>query len=542
MKYKFLNVFLCLGLLCCFNCKKEELVNDTYEQQVYHVPSINLAKSYFNTNSIYGDASISQLKTNQASILTDWEVSTERTYKETPQEVVDILYTPIYINTTKNLKAFVATAQHNGSLESKIFTIAYKNNNTTNNLSAYIFIYGLDGNLEREYNYENGQQVDFQTVATSSNPLSKSVDCSELPSFNFDELIEWASMCVIALNEVVVVAQLPTIDAGDSSTGGFGDSTSLPPGSIFPEDYSPSGSGSVSPLWFNPNLVGANPFSISTALGIQFNSLETLWLSQLPAAQSQLLDAIAAFLNNNKVRSNRDMSAFSNDAQNGQLPEITDEAAAHMLDIINFLIDNPDVDFSEETLNQIVIEEPDNPIEDMAAFLECFDPAQGAEFTIYADQPIEDSQWPYTLSPPTAGHAFVSITQNGNTAVFGFYPQSTILGVILSNGAIGNNQNTPFDVSYTTDIEAAEVAAIINYASEIPSFYNVNLFNCTDYAIHIGNLAGLDLPGCYSPWYPGGGGSAPSVLGQHLRHKQTSGTDSSNTDESNSPSQSSNCN
>ena len=40
--------------------------------------------------------------------------------------------------------------------------------------------------------------------------------------------------------------------------------------------------------------------------------------------------------------------------------------------------------------------------------------------------------------------------------------------------------------------------------------------NCTDFAIILGNLAGLGLPEANGTW-PLGGGSNPGTLGKHIR-------------------------
>lgn len=66
-----------------------------------------------------------------------------------------------------------------------------------------------------------------------------------------------------------------------------------------------------------------------------------------------------------------------------------------------------------------------NEITDMEAFLDCIDTTQNATLTIYADQPVAGSTVPVSTSADV-GHAFVSIEQNGNTVVFGFYPKQRV--------------------------------------------------------------------------------------------------------------------
>ena len=191
-------------------------------------------------------------------------------------------------------------------------------------------------------------------------------------------------------------------------------------------------------------------------------------------------------------------------------------------------------------LNQVAFLSPDYPIENMVKFLLCIDIDSPATLTIYADQPIVGSKFPVKGTDP--GHAFASLTQNGNTVVFGFYPKTKAKAALLDEGAIGNNQTHEYDTSITTEITPEQVLSIIEYAVVKPTVYNVNHFNCTDYAIEIGNLGGLSLPNCYTPLYPGGGGSAPSVLGEHIRNLPESNNYITNTSTNNAPQQSGDCN
>jgi len=48
--------------------------------------------------------------------------------------------------------------------------------------------------------------------------------------------------------------------------------------------------------------------------------------------------------------------------------------------------------------------------------------------------------------------------------------------------------------------------------------YHLNHNNCTDYALEVGNQAGMGLPECNGMW-PGGGGSNPGTLGEHIRNR-----------------------
>lgn len=189
----------------------------------------------------------------------------------------------------------------------------------------------------------------------------------------------------------------------------------------------------------------------------------------------------------------------------------------------------------------VVFVAPDDPIENMVEFLLCIDIDAPASLTIYADQPINDSTFPVDIETRNPGHAFISLSQNENTVVFGFYPKTKAKAALLDQGAIGNNQNDEYDASITTNITPEQLLKIIEYAIVKPAIYNVNHFNCTDYAIKIGNLGGLNLPNCYSPLYPGGGGSAPSILGEYIKSLPESDEYTTETTTNNAPSQSGDC-
>lgn len=194
-------------------------------------------------------------------------------------------------------------------------------------------------------------------------------------------------------------------------------------------------------------------------------------------------------------------------------------------------------------VGQVVVEEPDDEIIDMEEYLNCIDTTKNATLTIHADQPITNSSLPVSSSGDV-GHAFATITQNGNTVSFGFYPKQKAKSFTVADGAIGNNQNHEYDASVSMNISASTLSNIINFASSIPNTYNINLYNCTDYVIDISNFTGLNLPDCYA-FYPGAvinGGSSPSVLGQYIRNLPESSSYTTNTETANAPSQSGNCN
>ncbi|MEM8569177.1 MAG: hypothetical protein AAGF85_22160 [Bacteroidota bacterium] len=162
----------------------------------------------------------------------------------------------------------------------------------------------------------------------------------------------------------------------------------------------------------------------------------------------------------------------------------------------------------------IIVEGPDTPIEDMAEYLKCFDTSQGATITIYADQPVANSDVPSNGFDP--GHSFISISQNGFVRVFGFYPEADKVNPFGSiPSAAGDDSGRAYDVSVTINATPSQLSNVI-YAAYFTGDYNLNTMNCTDYAINIINFTGLDVPDSFNTW-PAGGGSNPGTLGQNLR-------------------------
>ena len=171
---------------------------------------------------------------------------------------------------------------------------------------------------------------------------------------------------------------------------------------------------------------------------------------------------------------------------------------------------------------RIVIAGPANVITNLKDYLKCFNLALGATFTIYVDQPIANSSDSWTLTSdntPDPGHTFIAIQQGDIRRVFGYYPRNNVNPVTSPSdpSAFGNDQGHKFDVAVSIPINASQLQTIINSSvNSSTSTYNLNSFNCTDFAIKIGNLAGLNLPNSYGTW-PGGGGSNPGQLGQKYK-------------------------
>ncbi|MEZ4809887.1 MAG: hypothetical protein R2819_05970 [Allomuricauda sp.] len=161
---------------------------------------------------------------------------------------------------------------------------------------------------------------------------------------------------------------------------------------------------------------------------------------------------------------------------------------------------------------------PDNPIENIAEFLKCYSTSQSAIITIYADQPVANSSASISASGDV-GHAFISISQNGKTSTFGFYPSGEGIKSAYGQSIMGNNGGDAYDVSLSRNVSGATLGRILDHAINFPRQYNVYNYNCTDYALEIANIAGMNINNAWGVYPTGQGGDNPGKLGQILRSR-----------------------
>ena len=144
----------------------------------------------------------------------------------------------------------------------------------------------------------------------------------------------------------------------------------------------------------------------------------------------------------------------------------------------------------------------------------------------------------------------VGIEQNGIVRQIGFYPESGANSVMVGVGKdydseLRDNYDYLYHVSISKDITANELTSIINYIENYPETYNVNDYACTDFAIEVGNLGGMELPSTtvnkviFS-------GRSPGKLGQEIRAMQNNPNTPSDvtitTTNTNSPAKQGTCN
>jgi|GEM_PF-2104675 len=149
---------------------------------------------------------------------------------------------------------------------------------------------------------------------------------------------------------------------------------------------------------------------------------------------------------------------------------------------------------------------------------------------IYVDQPDNggdrqpiDPNWQKLLD---VGHTFIGFNQikSDDTVVklkFGFYPKENVYPRIKdeSPSIIKNDVNHNFEVCREFEVTKAQFASAFNYAKNVfdqKQTYNLNEYNCTDFAIQVCLQAEINIPDTFGSWVVGGG-SNPGDLGEDLR-------------------------
>lgn len=161
-----------------------------------------------------------------------------------------------------------------------------------------------------------------------------------------------------------------------------------------------------------------------------------------------------------------------------------------------------------EFFNNYVVYGPDRRINNLKERLNCFgsipnDGSHSYKVTMYVDQPIANSRDTYKLSGNRkVGHSYLGLEKvrasDGQTTrlVFGFYiagSELTALTNMAVAGAWGDDGNTTYDVSITTDLNANQFANMINTLKQVgdnsaPNYHLVDN-NCTTFCTNL--LSGL---------------------------------------------------
>ncbi|MEX8549318.1 MAG: hypothetical protein V5804_17085 [Mucilaginibacter sp.] len=162
------------------------------------------------------------------------------------------------------------------------------------------------------------------------------------------------------------------------------------------------------------------------------------------------------------------------------------------------------------------------PTIDPVKYFNCFNDGKTAsqyKMTLYVNQPSPGTNAPYAIATYAQGHwelpdgkwfdvghtfvGFEKINTDGTsvTQVMGFYPGGN---GIYSKGVIKDDSNHPYDVSYTSSVNASQFNAALQlvvdngnlaqYQLSVNSILGINEYNCTDAAIHWMWQANVNVP------------------------------------------------
>lgn len=302
-------LFLCFVLF--FGCQKEEVTlapTNTFER--FKVPSINDAKSYFEANNkipIINNSNGISLRTDEIEMTVNWDESSTKIYKEGSQSIpqrVDVLYTPINLNTKGNAKMFLASINNDGFIDSKYVVIFYTKPEDPKLFSGHVFIYDLEGKLELLSKYEEGNKV----AVSSSNNYTARNDGDGGGGFTLGEILDfiggdWFGLDGFIENDLVTVYWPEYTDIDQSGAGdSVNDSYWFNPSMHIPAVNGGGGSSGGDNSndddidWWKPVDLFAHGLTISDAIEVDLSSIEADWL--MNTASQEQLNGIANYLNN----------------------------------------------------------------------------------------------------------------------------------------------------------------------------------------------------------------------------------------------------
>jgi hypothetical protein len=313
-------IILTLVTLSMFSCQKEQDIATPINNERFKVPTINASKLYFETNNKIAINENNELilRNDAAQMTIKWDESETKKYKDETQAIpqqLDVLYTPITLNTNGHIKLFLSSIEVEGVVDSKYVAIIYTSPNDPNLLSGYVLVFNLEGNLEYKYKYIEGVKVDFDTTngVTQRTEIGDDDDCY---CWTIGEMLDWVGGDIFGLggfiqgDETIVTAHANAPTFSDAEEGGYinyyGSDLYDPSINIPPYNSGGSGAGGdnngnnnddgyIKVVW-QPVTIFAHGLSISNAIEVDLSSIEANWL--MNTATQEQLDAIAAYLNN----------------------------------------------------------------------------------------------------------------------------------------------------------------------------------------------------------------------------------------------------
>lgn len=173
----------------------------------------------------------------------------------------------------------------------------------------------------------------------------------------------------------------------------------------------------------------------------------------------------------------------------------------------------------------------------------CFDKTKPAVLTVYVQQPNENTR--DKMGENSVGHSFIGIQQGTIQRIIGFYPDSPNASLISSQKSeLHDNSNTLYHVSISIGIDAGKLSSVINYINDYSKTYDLNNYNCSDFAIGAAERGGLKLPkttGSYNAVIVNFKGRNPGDLGQDIRNMNIPGGATKSVTKGNAPKKKGGC-
>ena len=169
--------------------------------------------------------------------------------------------------------------------------------------------------------------------------------------------------------------------------------------------------------------------------------------------------------------------------------------------------------YSDETID-INYENADQSPIDVAKYIKCFSSLSnvGATFkiTIYSDIPVNSNPNDlFDFSTGAVGHTFLQLSKSNGDAIIqqniGFYPETGWKSIANSpvTSKLVDNAGHEFNASLTITVDATRFQNALNkMQAESTMKYDMDDFNCTDYALSVFNAAAptyLSIPGMHIP-------------------------------------------
>ncbi|WP_299108253.1 hypothetical protein [uncultured Tenacibaculum sp.] len=166
-------LYICFMLLFSFyNCSQEnDLSKEVLVQSNYSIPSVKETQQTFQ-QTFFSKNTFSKSE-KQLDIL--WEESSVKKYKED----INILHTPIDLNSEIRIKSLVSSVEKEGVIESYILTLVYDEDSNNQAFSGYIFKHDNKGAFIEVYQYKQGTYIQtLKEINTSKNFSNRGCSCS----------------------------------------------------------------------------------------------------------------------------------------------------------------------------------------------------------------------------------------------------------------------------------------------------------------------------------------------------------------------------